>query len=271
LSLSLRISNPQVKTAVACAPALEPVLKPYFDIVIHENKTLKGFEHKVHLDRYTPFDDTFFFDSDVLVFGKFEELGGHWWEQPYSVCGRTKIDGFSCFGLDRAKVRQKLGTKHMVDIDGAGHALFRRPQCNALFEKAREITTNFTEWTGTERYADEDIVAVAMTTLSIVPMPDDTFLATYVGSKRNLKVLDASRGLCIDHDGNGRQRKPMMMHFAANQAPIPYYFQLAKLYEKFGVNKKDLVSMTLKDTYIFYIQFWLLGTIKGKIKRMIRR
>jgi hypothetical protein len=29
--------------------------------------------------------------------------------------------------------------------------------------------------------------------------------------------------------------------------------------------------MTLKDTYIFYIQFWLLGTIKGKIKRMIRR
>jgi hypothetical protein len=271
LSLSLRISNPEVKLAVACAPHLEPILTPYFNYIIHEDRTLRGFEHKVNLDRYSPFDDTFFFDSDVLVFGKFSALGKHWWEQSYSVCGRNKTDGYSCFGLDRAQTARKLGVSQMVDIDGAGHALFRSPECKPLFEKAREITKDFKRWTGTERYADEDIVAVAMTVLAIKPMPDDTFLATYVGSKKHLQAFDASKGVCIDQDGNGRTRSPMMMHFAANQAPVAYFFQLSKLYKRFNVNRRDLVSMTIKDSYIYYIQFWLMGTIKGKIKMLLKK
>ena len=68
LALSLRVSNPGVPTAVACSPKLSTRLAPYFDRVIDEDPTLRGFVHKVHLDRYSPFDDTFFFDSDVLVF-----------------------------------------------------------------------------------------------------------------------------------------------------------------------------------------------------------
>jgi hypothetical protein len=43
LALSLRVSNPGVPTAVACSPKLHATLAPYFDRLIDEDPTLRGF------------------------------------------------------------------------------------------------------------------------------------------------------------------------------------------------------------------------------------
>ena len=68
LALSVRVSNPGVPVAVACSAKVRPFVAPYFDHVIAEQAGLRGFVHKVYLDRYSPFTETMFFDSDVLVF-----------------------------------------------------------------------------------------------------------------------------------------------------------------------------------------------------------
>ena len=95
LALSLRVSNPGVPTAVACSPKLRARLAPYFDRVIDEDPTLRGFVHKVHLDRYSPFDDTFFFDSDVLVFRDLKPKVEEWNDQVYNATGGYLRDGSS--------------------------------------------------------------------------------------------------------------------------------------------------------------------------------
>ena len=77
LSLSLKASNPGVPTAVACSPKLKAALSPFFDFVIEERPGLRGFVHKVYLDEYTPFDTTFFLDSDILLFPALEALRRH--------------------------------------------------------------------------------------------------------------------------------------------------------------------------------------------------
>src|SRR5882757_785277 len=84
LALSLRVSNSGVPIAVTCSPKVRPFVAPYFDFCIEENPTLRGFIHKLHLDRYSPFQETFFFDSDVLVFRPLNEVIGNWRPQPYS-------------------------------------------------------------------------------------------------------------------------------------------------------------------------------------------
>ena len=140
LALSLRVSNPGVPLAVACAPKLRPLVEPHFNHVIDEQAGLKGFVHKVHLDRYSPFDETLFLDSDVLVFKPVQPYIEQWGPQDYTACGRYMSDGQSAFGMDRAIVVRKLGKPKVVVIDSAGHAYFRKPGCVRGCELARHIT-----------------------------------------------------------------------------------------------------------------------------------
>src|SRR6476660_5868394 len=84
LALSLRVSNPDLPVAVACSSSVRPYVAPYFDLCVEEEPGLKGFVHKIHLDKYSPFDETFFFDSDVLVFRSLKGVLNHWNTQYYA-------------------------------------------------------------------------------------------------------------------------------------------------------------------------------------------
>ena len=182
LALSLRVSNPGVPTAVACSPKLRARLAPYFDRVIDEDPTLRGFVHKVHLDRYSPFDDTFFFDSDVLVFRDLKPKVEEWNDQVYNATGGYLRDGSSTFGLDRVKVRTQLGKDEMVEIGGAGHAYFRKPGCGVVFELAREVTRDYRSYAGDIAYADEDVMNIVMTMLGIRPRDRWGFLSRHMSA-----------------------------------------------------------------------------------------
>src|SRR4051812_35474258 len=93
LALSLRVSNPGVPTAVACSAPVGELLKPYFDHVIEEKAGLRGFVHKVYLDHYSPFDETIFLDSDVLVFKPLKPYMDSWGPGPYHACGGYETGG----------------------------------------------------------------------------------------------------------------------------------------------------------------------------------
>src|SRR6266568_541264 len=87
LALSARVSNPGVPLAVACSPEVGPLLSPYFDKVVFEDPAVRGFAHKLNLDRYSPFEKTFFFDSDVLLFRPLHEVLNQWAGKSYTACG----------------------------------------------------------------------------------------------------------------------------------------------------------------------------------------
>jgi hypothetical protein len=217
------------------------------------------FLHKVHLDRYSPFDETFFFDADVLVFRPLHELVESWSSQPYTACGTYVSSGTSAFGLNRDKVLRKIGRSELVCIDGAGHAYFKKPNCSTLFELARDIARDYENYAGRIRFADEDAMDIAMTILELEPMPPGDFWSRYCTGESGSVKMDASQGVCTLRDAvSGQLVRPHMMHFAANEAPLVYYGQLRRLFAKFGVPTTGLAAMTAKDFYLREIR-WPVG------------
>jgi len=275
LALSARVSNPGVPIAVACSPKLRPLLEPYFDHVIDENPALRGFEHKVHLDKYSPFEDTFFFDSDVLLFKSLSKIVEEWSHQPYTACGGYRNEGLGSFGL-----LKKLGKENFVEIGGAGHGYFRKPGCQTIFDLAREITANYKEYAGDIKYADEDVINIAMTMLGLVPAPGHNFFSRYLSATPGTLEMDATNGTCnFVAQHSGLPTAPCMMHFAANEAPFPYAHQLHRLFRKNGVSTRGLYKAAMIDFYDLEIRprlkrlaFYILPSpVLAKIKKLRHR
>lgn len=267
LALSARVSNPSVPLAVACSAKVGQLLAPYFDHVILEDSSLKGFEHKVHLDKYSPFEDTFFFDSDVLLFKDLRPITERWKAQSYTAIGEYLSSGFSSFGLDRKKVLAKLGKSELAVIDGAGHAYFRKPDCIKVFDLARHITAHHSEYAGNIPYADEDVLDIVMTLMDLAPAPGHDFFSRYLTVTRGTLAMDATKGQCsFIAKHSGERLEPYMMHFASNEAPFPYAMQLYKLFKKNGVDTRGLFSEAWRDFYTMEV----LWPVKAFVKRCLR-
>ena len=270
LAISLKVSNPGVPIAVACSKKLHPLLQPYFDYLVEEKAGLRGFVHKVYLDEYSPFEDTVFFDSDVLVFKEVKPYVYSWGDAAYCACGIYFKDGLSAFGLNRAEILKKINKSQMVEIGGAGHAFFRKPGCKQIFDMAREITANYKEIAGNIAYADEDVLNIVMTKLDIAPAPHYDFFARYLSAKSWTMQMDASNATCsFIYRDTGKPYHPCMVHFAANEAPFAYSWQLHKLFKKFNVPTTGLLKMCLSDAYELYIKLrisFYLRKFKNRIK-----
>lgn len=270
LALSLRVSNPGIPVAVACAPKLRSLVEPYFDFVIDEMPGLRGFVHKVHIDEYSPFQETMFFDSDVLVFKPVKPYIDSWGAGSYHACGGYDSVGTSPFGLNRPEVLTKIGKDRLVVIDGAGHAFFRKPACTEVFDLARKITAEYRSYAGDIKYADEDVIDIALTILEIPPVPYEDFFARYLSARSGTMKMDASRGQCRFIARNtGEPFEPCMMHFAAKDGPVAYAWQLYRLFRKFGVPTQGLLKLTTADVFETKVR-WRLGDAKRALKDRFR-
>jgi hypothetical protein len=269
LALSLKVSNPGVPIAVACNREVGPLLTPYFDHVIEENPSLRGFVHKLHLDLYSPFEETFFFDSDVLVFRPLREVLDRWRSQPYTACGNYIADGISPFGLDRQRVLKIINHTKLVHIDGAGHVYFRKPDCNPVFELARNIALNYEKYAGKIKFADEDVIDIVMTLLDLKPIPHVEFWSRYLSGVPGSIEIDAANARCkLKLVVNQQIQFPYMMHFAANEAPFIYTWQLRRLFKKFGVSTKGLLLTAIADFYARFIELPVKNNLKSVINRV---
>jgi hypothetical protein len=267
LALSLRASNPGIPTAVACAKELHDRLRPFFDYVIEERPGLRGFVHKVYLDEYTPFDTTFFLDSDILCFRPLIPYVDTWGNPVYSACGRYYFGGVSAFGLDRTALMQRMGFEKLVVIDGAGHALFRKAASRELFDLARQITANYKDYGGDIAYADEDVMSIAMTMLQLEPLPYRDFFSRYMSARKGTLEIDASRGLCrYISTITDETYAPCIMHFAANEAPLAYTRELMRLFRANGVPTTGLVQLGMHDFWNSHVKP-RLRAVKQRIAR----
>ena len=164
---------------------------------------------------------------------------------------------------------RKLGRERMVMIDGAGHALFTKPGCAAVFDTAKQVTRDYREIAGDIPYADEDVLSIVMTMLDLRPAPYGDFFSRHLSARPGTIRMDASRGECefISND-TGEPFAPCMMHFAANEAPVAYSRQLIKLFRRFGVPTQDLLVQALKDLFETKVR-WRLGAAARRLRRAV--
>ncbi len=269
LALSARVSNPGVPLAVAAAAKLRPLLAPYFEHFVEENGALKGFEHKVHMDRYSPFEDTFFFDSDVLLFQDLLPTAKAWGHQVYTAIGGYQTEGYSTFGMDRKKVLKKIGKPRMAVIDGAGHCYFRKPGSTAFFELARDITARHQEYCGRIKYADEDVIDIAMTVMDLQPAAGRGFFSRHLSAKPGSLRMSALDGLCsyVEQEGAGERISVSMMHFASNEAPFTYARQMHTLFRKYGVETSGLYRNACQEFFDSEIKLRARRWVRGLLKK----
>lgn len=268
LALSVRVSNPGVPVAVACSPKVRPLVQPYFDVVVDERDGLRGFVHKVYLDEYSPFDDTFFFDSDVLVFRDLRPQAELWEGQPYTACGLYRGDGVTGSGFDRKRVADKLGKPSLVVIDGAGHAYFRKPDCFQVFDLAREVTANYRDYVGDIRYMDEEVLSIVLTRLGLKPGDYGDFFARFLSAVPGTLEIDAANGHCqLVERATRRVMRPTMMHFAMNEGPFTYARELRRLFKKFGADPSGLYATAVGDFWETEVKW----RTKGFVKKLIGR
>ncbi len=270
LALSLRISNPGIPIAIACSPKVQELVKPYFDHVVTEKPGLKGFVHKVYLDEYSPFKETFFFDSDILVFKPILPYVQSWGPGPYHVAGHYRTEGIGTFGLNRSDVLKRIGRYRLVEIAGAGHAFFRKPDCKEVFDLARQITDNYTSYAGNARYADEDVINIALTMLDLPPATNGDFLSRYCSARPGTMEMDALAPQCVYFDAITNQRvSTAIVHFADNEAPYVHTKQLYRLFRKFGVPTSGLLAQGIEDYFEIEIKRPLIRrfTRLRKLKR----
>ena len=188
--------------------------------------------------------------SDILIFRDLTEIVELWSKQPYTATGVYMVDGFSSFYLDRAAVLKKIRKDKLVVIDGAGHALFLKPQCLDIFDFAREISAKHKEYCGDIRYADEDVMDIVMTVKNLAPAPHGDFFSRYLTAVPGTLIMDATKGQCeMIAQHSGLILKPYMMHFAANEAPFAYAWQLYKLFKKNHVSTNGLLWFAVSKTW----------------------
>lgn len=252
IALSLRIRDlmPGIPIAVVCPSFLHDELSPFFDSVIIEYPNLRGFEHKLYLDKYSPFDKTFFLDADVLMIRPIGDYISDWSGSAYAVRGHLVNSGTSSFGLDRDHALRILDKSVFANIDGAGHAYFEKPACENVFNEARQIAANYSIF-GAERLADEDVMGIALSKLEIHPKENNNFLGSPWAAVNNSFKIDVNTNFCSYEDAIFGKVSPAVIHFPSMGKPLTYAREMRKIFHKNGLFFYSVYYDAVKEYFTF--------------------
>lgn len=239
LALSMRAHNPAVKLAVV-TDSTSPRLARLFDIVVpFEARFGSGVMQKLHVDAYSPFDETLFIDSDSLVFRDPEGL----WplyagDMGWGVKGWAWLHaGDAHYGFrDLGATLAKLGLSRIGAFNSGLFHFNRSSDAQAVFRTARELAAR-SEELGLIAFknatcADEAVFALALELNGIPMLPWDAGHAMCTATGDNLHGLgdiDVLRGKCrlMRYD---TLTAPTVLHFHMNaQHEFAYLRELERL------------------------------------------
>jgi hypothetical protein len=269
MALTLKEHSPTLPVSIVCPKNLRQLVAPYFDLVIDEREDLRGFEHKLYLDQYSPYQNTFFFDADILIIKDIMPIIERWSGNAYAVRGHWAQEGVSSFGLNRKNVLELLKKKSFAVIDGAGHAYFEKPGCETVFDACRNIRNEFSIY-GATRFADEDAVGIALTLLNISPKENDGFLGSPWCAINNSFKIDTDKSLCDYEDLLVGRVEPYIVHFPTFAYPFTYARELSKTFRRHNIKVTGLWLQAFKEWFILRVYWPLLG-FRKKITAILRK
>ena len=239
LARSMRFHNPRVRLAVV-TDSDDRELARLFDTLIPFNAQFgSGVSQKLHVDQYTPFNETLFVDSDCLAFADPESL----WEMyegsiGFGVKGWSYLAaGDTHYAVD--DVAKSLALCNVARFGAFNSGLFyfdRSEAAQKVFRTARELASRPQEL-GLKSFknspcADEPIFALALEISGIPMLPWDA------GRAMCTATADDIQGLERINVFTGQRRliryqtptEPVILHFHFHaQDEFPYFRELARL------------------------------------------
>jgi hypothetical protein len=266
LSLTLKEHTPDLPISIVCPKSIQHEVEPYFDNVIIERDDLKGFEHKLYLDKYSPYQKTFFFDADIMIVKDITPIIKKWEGSGYAVRGKLVDSGISSFGLDREFILKLINKEKFSVIDGAGHAYFEKPKCNEIFELGRSILKDYSKYRAS-RFADEDAMAIAMTMLDIAPKTDSQFLGSPCCAISSTFSINTTNSECRYQDLILGEVEPYFVHFPSFVYPFTYAREMIKTFKRHDVKIAGIWQQAVKE-HVILNYIWPL---KKSLKRFLHR
>jgi len=164
--MSIKLHSPGLSLALV-TDSTKPGLKKVFDHIIPVDKSFgTGLVQKIHLDRYSPFDETIFIDADCTIIEPIEHLFDQFAKRFVSSLS-FREDGredLTVFG-DVESLKRKLELKTVFNLHGGLIYFIRSSTTTEVYDTARALLPRYDEL-GLQRLAgeenDEPLLALAM-------------------------------------------------------------------------------------------------------------
>jgi|TARA_B110000908_G_C10249487_1_gene450970 hypothetical protein len=264
LGRSLKLNSPNIKRAVV-TDSKSVALKKIYDFIIPLNHDYgKNVEQKLHIDKYSPFEETLFIDSDCLVFRDLE-FAFDLFKGSKAIAIGTEFffPNDTCVFADIKEVTQNLGIIKIPRFNGGVYYISKSSIQQNILIKARSFISNY-KTVGFYSFrnqgpADELLIGASIELLGHGNISDNGLLMrTPIGIVGDL-VVDAFKGYS-KFNKSGHNVEPAIIHFAGNLVNLPEY--------KREIRKLDIYyeSVFLKEikVILYHKYFNLYQTLRIK-------
>ena len=278
LARSLRLHSPQIPRAVVTDSIDDPEMKQLFDVCIPLNREFgSGLQQKLYLDRYTPFKQTLFLDSDSLVVTDVNEIWRYFEGVPFGIPGTAK--------LRRGDPDPKMDVDYILDHFDLPDVpkfnsglIYFESDAAPVFVTARELLSRHRElrFSNSDHPDDEPLLAVAMALHGISPVQENDRTSRTPAGLRGNVTIDVAQGVAT-FNKHGTIVRPVIVHFAGPFAASFQYgrecYKLRSGYKGTFRQRLAIIGLRLNTSQASWIQRRALirsraGSIKRRIKGM---
>jgi hypothetical protein len=252
LGRSLRLHAPHIPVALV-TDSLDTELKTLFtQLVPLESGFGTNVRQKLHLDSYSPFNETLYIDSDCIVVGDLESIWSAFHGQDFAVAGRQLLKkGETDPFLDVNFILDAFRLSELPKFNGGIYYFTNSPRALQLFSEARRLLANSRDLRFREFRQDgpndEAIFSVAMALNGLRPIPiDEGGMWTPIGAKGHIH-LDVLRGSCrfIKY---GKVVQPEIIHFAGRWA---FCFEYRKAAEQLRLLQLQSTMLRMETVSLY--------------------
>lgn len=199
-----------------------------FDSVVMMDESIgRNLLQKLNLDKYTPYDETLFLDSDCLVVRDMSFAWDLYRDLDFAVTGTQVSEGL-WFGASIEDVRSRLGIEQPISKFNGGLMYWKSNEIGrGVFREARRLSTQYSDL-GFDAFrsdlpqADEPLISLAMAKYGVSAKDDrGTTMATPIGLSGRLHI-DSILGYC-SFVKNGHRVSPAAPHFCGPFSRGAYY------------------------------------------------
>lgn len=276
MARSLRRVEPELPIALAtdaASSAREP-LGDFDSVVTIDPANGPGVLQKLYLDRYTPFRETLFIDSDCLVFHPLTRMI-EWFRAhgSFAVAAQGEVrPGKKFYGSDDVERTLSFYGVDSFAAFNSGVLYFRKDvAARAIFDEARSLLpvdpNSALRRLKDAPVSDEPLFAIAMRRLgcAALPDPDRTVMGTAIGPVARLARIDTLQGRS-GFVKKGRSIQPLVIHFNVHaQHCCIYQREISRVLSGTGPGaRRHLVDAIAAAR-------WLLATARRRLVRGIVR
>lgn len=279
LGRSIKLNSPGIETAIVTDSENSDIASLY-DYLIPLNKDYgKNVEQKLHIDKYSPFENTLFIDSDCLTFRSLEFAFDLFLDSKSIALGTEFFyPGDNCEFADINEITQKLNIKKIPRFNGGVYYVSKTSTQPDILEYARSLLENYKEigfWSFRNQGPnDELLIGAAIEKMGFQNISDDSkLMRTPIGILGPLFV-DVFKNKS-EFNKYGHKVNPAIVHFAGGIVECKEYKREAgklKVYYKSNFLKKANVQLY----HIFFnLKIWFkvlrnkLWAITPRLLRLI--